>query len=127
MRHWLYCAATFTACSFTPSAANGYVIPMLGGGQVNAPMKQADITFDGVNLDVHVDSTISTPVLRPLAPPDEFDPTLREDNVERVGRFGIRLEPGERSTVLLSAIVGVIAAIYPAWKASRLNILESPY
>jgi putative ABC transport system permease protein len=29
------------------------------------------------------------------------------------------------SLVLLSAIVGVIAAIYPAWKASRLNILEA--
>jgi ABC-type antimicrobial peptide transport system permease subunit len=27
--------------------------------------------------------------------------------------------------VLLSGFVGIIAAIYPAWKASRLNILEA--
>lgn len=27
--------------------------------------------------------------------------------------------------VLLAGVVGVIAAIYPAWKASRLNILEA--
>jgi len=29
------------------------------------------------------------------------------------------------SLVLLSGLVGIIAAIYPAWKASRLNILEA--
>jgi putative ABC transport system permease protein len=29
------------------------------------------------------------------------------------------------SLVLLSGVVGIIAAIYPAWKASRLNILEA--
>jgi len=54
-----------------------YVMPQMGGGQVGmmgAPMKHADITFDGTNLAVHVDDTVGTPVLRPLTPPDEFDP-----------------------------------------------------
>jgi hypothetical protein len=60
------------------SADAAYVLPMRGGGQVggmDAPMIHADITFDGTNLGVHLDETAETPLLRPLTPPDEFDPT----------------------------------------------------
>lgn len=56
-----------------------YVIPQMGGGQVGegaAPMKHADITFDGTNLAVHVDDTVAAPHLRALEPPDEFDPSM---------------------------------------------------
>jgi len=52
----------------------GYVMPMMGGGQVNASMKHTDVMFDGTNITLHVDDSVPTPVLRPLAPPDEFDP-----------------------------------------------------
>ncbi len=76
MRDWPYRAAIFAACAFAPHAADGYAIPMLGGGQITAPMKHADITFDGVNLDVHVDSTVATPILRPLTSPAQFDPAM---------------------------------------------------
>jgi hypothetical protein len=49
----------------------------MGGGQVgmmSASMKHADVFFDGANLSVHVDDTVPMPSLRPLVPPDEFDP-----------------------------------------------------
>lgn len=39
-------------------------------------MKHADITFDGVNLRVHVDSTVPIPLLRSICPPDQFDPAM---------------------------------------------------
>lgn len=64
------------AC-LAPVVSAGYVEPLMGGGQVIeglAPMKHADISFDGVNLSVEIDPTVDTPVLRPLTPPDEFDP-----------------------------------------------------
>jgi hypothetical protein len=54
-----------------------YVQPAMGGGQVGmmgAPMKHTDVMFDGTNITLHVDDSVATPVLRPLAPPDEFDP-----------------------------------------------------
>lgn len=54
-----------------------YVTPQIGGGQVgmgSAPMKHADVMFDGASITVHVDETVETPLLRPLTPPDEFDP-----------------------------------------------------
>ncbi|MCC7086473.1 MAG: hypothetical protein IT427_15845 [Pirellulales bacterium] len=56
-----------------------YVIPQIGGGQVGqgaAPMKHADITFDGTNLAVQVDDTVATPQLRALTPPHAFDPSM---------------------------------------------------
>lgn len=61
----------------TPASAE-YVIPQMGGGQVGqgaAPMKHADITFDGTNLAVQIDDTVPTPQFRALDPPYEFDPT----------------------------------------------------
>jgi hypothetical protein len=60
------------------AASAGFVIPQMGGGQEGqgtAPMKHADITFDGTDLAVHVDNTIDTPMLRSLVEPNEFDPT----------------------------------------------------
>jgi len=62
----------------SPATAE-YVIPQMGGGQVGqgaAPMKHADITFDGTNLAVQVDDTVPTPQLRALEPPYEFDPSM---------------------------------------------------
>jgi hypothetical protein len=41
---------------------------------MGAPMKHTDVMFDGTNITLHVDDSVATPVLRPLAPPDEFDP-----------------------------------------------------
>lgn len=64
-------AATMLSCA--PALAD-YVLPMIGGGQTSAPMKHADVMFDGTNLTVHIDDTVGTPMLRPLTPPDEFDP-----------------------------------------------------
>lgn len=43
-------------------------------GMMGAPMKHTDILFDGTNISLHVDETVATPELRPLTPPDEFDP-----------------------------------------------------
>jgi hypothetical protein len=62
----------------TYPAQAGYVTPQMGGGQVGmmgAPMKHTDVMFDGTNITLHVDDTVATPVLRPLTPPDEFDPS----------------------------------------------------
>ncbi|MCA9263358.1 MAG: hypothetical protein KDA60_05895, partial [Planctomycetales bacterium] len=55
-----------------------YVDPQMGGGQVGqglAPMKHADIAFDGQNVFVHLDASVGIPRLRPLENPDEFDLT----------------------------------------------------
>jgi hypothetical protein len=63
--------------AFVPTASAEYVIPQMGGGQVGqgaAPMKHADITFDGTSLQVHLDETVGTPLLRALNEPNEFDP-----------------------------------------------------
>ncbi|MCC7203503.1 MAG: hypothetical protein IT441_00355 [Phycisphaeraceae bacterium] len=67
------------ALPFAPTADAAYVMPQIGGGQVGmmgAPMKHTDVSFDGVNISLHVDDTVATPALRPLEPPDEFDPSL---------------------------------------------------
>lgn len=61
----------------TSQAQAAYVLPQIGGGQVGmmgAPMKHADISFPNGQLSVHLDETVDTPVLRPLAEPDSFDP-----------------------------------------------------
>jgi hypothetical protein len=61
----------------TLSASASYVLPKIGGGQEThstAPMKHVDVMLDGTNITVHVDETVDTPILRPLTPPDAFDP-----------------------------------------------------
>jgi hypothetical protein len=74
------CVLSTLSVAFTlPAAQADYVIPQIGGGQVGmmgAPMKHADITFDGTNLDIHVDDTVATPLLRALTAPASFDPTM---------------------------------------------------
>lgn len=60
-----------------PSAYADYVLPMMGGGQSSGAMKHADVSFDdqtGV-ISIHVDDTVPTPWLRPLTPPDQFEPS----------------------------------------------------
>lgn len=42
----------------------------------DAPMKHADISLVGNELSVRLDDTVSTPLLRPLEAPDEFDPSM---------------------------------------------------
>ena len=70
----LVLSALVSAGGLIPSAASAYVTPKMGGGQTSAPMKHADVFFDGTNVSVHLDETVATPVLRPLTPPDQFDP-----------------------------------------------------
>ncbi|MCA9259264.1 MAG: hypothetical protein KDA61_08700 [Planctomycetales bacterium] len=67
---FLYCGAPVHA---------DYVLPAMGGGLVAqgvVEMKHADVLFDGSNIEVHVDPTVPTPLLRPLEAPNEFDPAL---------------------------------------------------
>ena len=73
------CYALALPVYFAPGypPAWGYVTPMIGGGQIGmaaAAMKHIDVTFDGGTLHAHVDGTVATPRLRPLTPPDQFDP-----------------------------------------------------
>lgn len=60
-------------------AQAAFVTPQMGGGQVammgGAPMKHLDVSFDGTDISVHIDDTVATPMLRPLTPPDAFDPS----------------------------------------------------
>ncbi len=42
----------------------------------DAPMKHADISLVGNALSVRLDDTVSTPLLRSLDAPDEFDPSM---------------------------------------------------
>ncbi len=75
-RYWILAALALLGP--TDAASAEYVLPLIGGGQVGqgtAPMKHADITFDGQDLQVQVDPSVATPVLRPLDQPNEFDPT----------------------------------------------------
>ena len=54
-----------------------FVIPQMGGGTIGqglAPMKHADISFDGTSIGVHVDTSVGVPALRALEEPYEFDP-----------------------------------------------------
>ena len=66
------------------SPAYAYVTPKIGGGQESGfPMIMPEIFFDGQDIlvfdeDAQPWSTLAwsaAPVLRPLVPPDEFDPT----------------------------------------------------
>lgn len=60
---------------WTPVTRAAVVTPQIGGGQVGmmgAPMKHADVLFDGVQITVHLDDTVPTPTLRPLPPGDTF-------------------------------------------------------
>ena len=41
---------------------------------LSAPMKHADVSLDGNSLQVHIDDSVTTPVLRPLEEPFQFDP-----------------------------------------------------
>lgn len=61
--------------SWMPIAQAAIVTPQMGGGQVGmmgAPMKHTDVMFDGTNITLHVDDTVATPWLRPLAAGDTF-------------------------------------------------------
>ena len=72
--------ALLAAAALVPGAASAaYVVPQLGGGDPGGgsyPMKHADISFDGVNLSVAIDPEVAIPVLRPLTPPNEFNPAM---------------------------------------------------
>jgi hypothetical protein len=73
----VYLAGVAAFAVITSITQGAYVTPKIGGGQVmhaEAPMKHTDVFFDGVNITLHVDDTVATPILRPLTPPDEFDP-----------------------------------------------------
>jgi len=75
-KHILICllAAAWTP-SWAPLAQAAIVTPQMGGGQVGmmgAPMKHTDVMFDGTNITLHVDDTVATPILRPLAAGDTF-------------------------------------------------------
>lgn len=76
--HGIALASLSLALVFASSAQADFVSPQMGGGQVGmmggAPMKHLDISFDGTDISVHIDDTVATPLLRPLTPPDEFDP-----------------------------------------------------
>lgn len=69
--------AIVAAMNCMPTATRAqFVIPQMGGGQIGlaaAPMKHADVTFDGVNISVQVDDSVDTPMLVPLEDPFEFD------------------------------------------------------
>lgn len=66
--------------SVSTSAFGAFVTPKMGGGQQSADMVMPNVKFDGTNLTVTgvVDMMgmpiAETPVLRPLTPPDEFNP-----------------------------------------------------
>ena len=70
------CLAAVVAIAAITSDAQAYVTPKMGGGQMSGSMKHADIYLNGVTrvVTVHLDDTVPTPVLRPLTPPDQFDP-----------------------------------------------------
>lgn len=69
--------ASVLALAFTHHAAAAFVEPAMGGGQIGqgfAPMKHADISFDGASIFVEVDQSVGTPTLVPLSDGFEFDP-----------------------------------------------------
>ncbi|MBM4028740.1 MAG: hypothetical protein FJ280_25600 [Planctomycetes bacterium] len=63
--------AVVAACSFART-----VTPMIGGGQVSAPMVHVGVFYDYAEnrMSVDVDTSLPMPAMRPLAPGDEFDP-----------------------------------------------------
>jgi hypothetical protein len=74
------CLAAAAAIGLIAATAHAaYVTPKIGGGQTGggtAPMKHADVYYNGTThtLTVVLDETVPTPVLRPITPPDEWDP-----------------------------------------------------
>lgn len=76
--------AAIALMTFAVTAARaGYVTPILGGGQVGKPtaqMKHADVSYDSITqtIAVTLDTSVATPVLRPLTPPDQFDPAVAD-------------------------------------------------
>lgn len=78
-KYWRYFGTVTLALLCVPSISSAvYVLPRMGGGSVGefggAPMKHADVSFDG-SFHVAIDSSVATPVLRALTPPEEFDPS----------------------------------------------------
>ncbi len=72
-----FASAALAVClTGTPGAAQTYVTPTLGGGQVAADMVHIDIYYDagGNMLSATVDDTYGTPELRALEPGYAFDP-----------------------------------------------------
>lgn len=72
--------AAVSASVWMAPAHAAIVTPQIGGGQVGmmgAPMKHTDVMFDGTNITLHIDGTVETPMLRPLAEGDTFlDPNV---------------------------------------------------
>jgi len=75
-----------------------FVVPQMGGGQVglsNAPMKHADVSFDGTAISVDVDDSVGTPMLRPLDDAFVFDPELTWSVIgEKAYNFQYGWNPG---------------------------------
>jgi hypothetical protein len=72
-------AAAVVIGVFAPAALAAYVTPQIGGGEVgktDAPMKHIEVSYVDKNIGVAVDETVATPLLRPLTPPNEFDPAM---------------------------------------------------
>ncbi|MCX5683799.1 MAG: PEP-CTERM sorting domain-containing protein [Planctomycetota bacterium] len=74
-------AAVAGVCGFlAPAAGAATVTPKIGGAQLGmmdgAPMIHADIMYSNNNIDVTLDTSNGTPMLRPLATTDEFDPAM---------------------------------------------------
>ena len=65
----------FTVLQSSTNAAD--VLPTIGGGQVTmmngAPMKHIGISFDGTNIEAHLDDSVASPLLRTLTAPDNFN------------------------------------------------------
>ncbi len=70
----LVVTAAAVVLTSTCSAHAGFVYPMYGGGQLDAPMIHLDVMFDGANLSANLDTSHGVPNLVPLTPPDSFDP-----------------------------------------------------
>jgi hypothetical protein len=63
--------------SFAVNGSYGaYVTPKIGGGQVGASMLDIGVTYDPATCELSVEIPAGEiPTLRPLIPPDEFDPS----------------------------------------------------
>jgi len=57
------------------SSQGAYVTPKIGGGQASAAMLDIGITYDPTTGKLNVAVPADVPTLRPLTPPDEFDPS----------------------------------------------------
>lgn len=77
LHRFVACVSTVTVLGVVPASHAQYVLPQMGGGQtgmLSAPMKHADVSFDGTSISVSIDDSVGTPVLRPLDSPFAFDP-----------------------------------------------------